>query len=338
MNKEQRKNISRDRVTTLLITEKGYKQTLELNPEDIFIPKEIKGTANNITRIKLDRNNITLLQNSLRTPDWTKPLIIIEKIKGGMQVNGKTYRYKLVAGYHRLTALLLNNEISWLFDVYEFETEEERLDLQLIENDHEPRKAIDATGLCNYLAYKVHQGLIKPNTKEAMEKHLEGKLKNVHHMTKASAVRKAVAKCGSYTDVTIRDFDEIKQLLDNPENYEKGVSTYTHSGIVDTKRDKHGWTVLEGYEDEFVFNAIKSFHLDGKESYFTNHVKEPTEKRTLKDRRTNMISNYVKLETALKSVIEFYNKNKKFPWNYNEAFHPQNNVIGKEENKFLNIQ
>ena len=324
---------NKDNITRALIVEKGYVDTIPLNPEDIYIPKEVKGTGNNVTRMSLDESNIQSLQQALQNPDWSLPLIVVKRIPGGLTVEGKTYRYQLVAGYHRLTALLRNHEPMWMFDLYEFDNEEEELDFQALENDHAPRKPIDLNGLVNYLSYKVNKGMIQ-NDKRQMAMELE-KFQNVHHKTKTAAVNRAASKFGAYTDVAIRDFNEIKQFIANPDNY-NGESLYTHSGKIDRVRDAHGWTVKEGYEYEYLMNAIKSFNEDGKPSYFLNHVKEPTEKLSLQDRRDNMMETYATLENALLKTFEYYQKNGKFPWTV-EAFFPQNNVDGEEENTFIKV-
>tara|TARA_Y100000114_G_scaffold5049_1_gene4187 strand:- start:213 stop:1217 length:1005 start_codon:yes stop_codon:yes gene_type:complete len=312
-----------------------FKEVLELNPEDIFIPKEVKGTGNNVTRISLDQQNIATLQMSLQTPDWSQPFIVVKPIRGGITENGKTYRWQLVAGYHRMYALLRNQVPVWYFDWYEFETAEEELDFQALENNHLPRKEMDLAGLTNYLAFKVDNGMI-PNTKESMDAEVE-KFTNIHGRTKTAAVTKAVSRCGAYTDVTIRDFSEIKEYLANPENYDGNTREYTHSGNIDPFRNKHGWTVKEGYEHEFIMNAVKRFSETGKGSYFVNHVKEPTDKMTLQQRRDNMVSTFTTLELALKRVIDYYNENDVFPWE-SVAFMPQNNVRGSEENEFIPVR
>ena len=55
-------------------------QFIEKITEDIFIPKEVKGTGNNVTRISLDQQNIATLQMSLQTPDWSQPFIVVKPI------------------------------------------------------------------------------------------------------------------------------------------------------------------------------------------------------------------------------------------------------------------
>lgn len=322
-------------ITRKLLMPERHVEVLELNPEDIFIPTEVKGTGNNITRISLSEPNISALQMSLQSPDWSQPLIAIKRIHGGgIEYNGKTYRYQLVAGYHRMNALLRNHEPTWYFDVYEFMSDEEELDYQALENNHLPRKELDLKGLTNYLVYKVAKKMI-PNTKEAMSMEVE-KFTNIHGKTKTAAVNNAVSRMGAYSDVTIRDFNEIKRFIANLDNYGDNTPQYTHSGNIDAIRGMHGWTVKEGYEYEFVMNAIKRFSDTGKESYFVNHVKEPTDKLSLQDRRDNMINTFTMLDTALVRTVNFYNEHGRFPW-HTEGFFPQNNVRGDEEHTFIPV-
>lgn len=322
-----------DITAPIIILQDSYIDTIELNPEEILIPKEVKDAAGNVTRVEIDEHNVSQLQSSLLNPDWSVQLIIIEEIPP-VEIDGKTYKYKLVAGFHRLTALIKNHENKWWFDLYNFKSEEDRLECQKIENDHKPRKGHDVKGLTNLLAYKVYKKMIK-NTKQAMDEELSV-LKNVHANTKTAAVRAAIGRTGAYVDTIVRTFDDIRKLLSNPDRYPSGVTEYHHSGDLDVKRDMHGWTVGEGYEDEYIFSAIKKFHETGKHSYFTNHVKAANKDKSISQRRSNMLNKYAHYEEALKTVIKYYNENgQTFPWKYDEAFHPQNNIIGQEERKFI---
>jgi hypothetical protein len=318
-------------VTRTLIVEKGHVDIINLNPEDIYVPQEDKDSANNITRILLDPQNIDRLQMALMTPDWSKPLIAVEKINGGLTVNGKTYWYKLVAGYHRMVALKRQCVSDWLFDLYKFETNEERVDYQAIENDHEPRKEMEKEDWANYLSYKFSQGWL--TSKEDMVKQMN-KFKHVHPSTKTAAINRAVSKNGVYQDFVIRDWKEIQQFTDNPDNYTTG-HVYTYKGNKDPNRMECGWTVKEGYEHEYLMNAIKKYHDTRNTSYFINWVKTPNDKApTATDKRDIMTNSYDKLETALLSTFEYYQKHGTFPWRQ-EAWFPQDNKSG--EDKFIKI-
>jgi len=321
-------------VTRTLIVEKGHVKIVQMNPEDIYVPIEDKDSPNNITRMLLDPQNIDRLQISLMTPDWSEPLIAIEKIKGGLTVDGKTYWYKLVAGYHRMSALKRQCVSDWLFDLYEFETSEERIDYQAAENGHhKPRKEMGIEDWANYLSYKYKHGWLK--SKEDMVKQMNSICQNVHSSTKTGAINRAVSKNGVHQDFVIRDWSEIQKFTNNPNNYTNGF-TYAYKGNKDPNREEEcGWTVKEGYEHEYIMNAIKKFHETRNTSYFVNWVKTPNDKfPTAKDKRELMSNNYDKLETSLISTIEYYNEHKTFPWRQ-EAWFPQDNTL--KEDKFIKI-
>jgi len=329
--KKEKDMLDKKMVTRTLIVEKGHVEILNLNPEDIYVPKEDKDSENNITRILLDPQNIDRLQIALMAPDWSKPLIVIERIKGGLTVNGKTYWYKLVAGYHRMSALKRQCVTEWLFDLYEFETNEERVDFQAIENDHEPRKEMSTEDWANYLSYKFSQGWL--TSKEDMKKQMD-KFKNVHSSTKTGAILRAVSKNGVYQDFVIRDWKEIQEFINNPDNYTTG-HVYTYKGKKDPNRQECGWTVKEGYEHEYLMNAIMKYHDTRNTSYFVNWVKTPNDKvPTAADKRELMSNKYDKLETALKSTFEYYQEHGTFPWRQ-EAWFPQDNKSG--EDKFIKL-
>ena len=323
--------LDKNMVTRTLIVKKGHVKILNLNPEDIYVPQNEKDSPNNITRIILNPQNIDRLQMALMSPDWSKPLIAVEKIKGGLTVNGKTYWYKLVAGYHRMAALKRQCITDWLFDLYDFETNEERITYQALENDHAPQETMGIEDWANYLSYKFSQGWLTCETD--MKTEMDG-FKNVHYSTKSNAITRALAMNGQHSDFVIRNWSEIRDFTDNLDNYTSGF-TYAYKGDKDSKRDECGWTVKEGYEHEYIMNAIKKFHDTRTTSYFVNWVKTPNKKYpTTKDKRELMTNNYDKLETSLISTIEYYNEHGTFPWRQ-EAWFPQDNTL--KEDKFIKI-
>ena len=64
-------------------------------------------------------------------------------------------------------------------------------------------------------------------------------------------------------------------------------------------------------------------------------IAERAEKMDLDAKRINMQKVFQDLEENLVEVVEFYNKNKRFPWN-NEGFLPQNKKIN--ENSFIPVE
>lgn len=312
----------------------GFIENIKLDPKDIYMPKEEKGGNNNVTRKSLSQPHISSLQTALKdNPDWSLPLIVVKRIPGGKIVNGKTYSYQLSVGVHRNTALLKNGTNQWIYALYEFKSEKEELIFQAVENDHKPQNPIDHAGLVNFLSFMVNQGYIE-NTANAMQNILDDTFSYVHWQTKKKAVNAAVIRNGSYTDVILRNYTEIKDFLENGENYSPGIVKYTHGGKKDKNRNEIGWTVKEGYEDEFIFNAMKSLNSQGIPSYFLCHVNSPSNSMSLDDRRDKMLQNIVELENLILKTVEYRKKYNEWPWRV-EAFFPQNNVKGVEERNFI---
>ena len=316
-------------VTRALIVKEGHIEPRSIKLGEIYVPKNDTSSGNNITRYELDMKNVANLQVALHFPNWSLTLMIVKEIKGGKEIDGKTYYYELVAGFHRYEALTKNHTIEWIFDVYDFTGKPElESDVQALENDHAPDKKMDIKGLANWLQYQVEKGFIE-KTESAMKKKVEI-LKYVSHQIKKSAVNLAVNATGAYKDVTTRSIKELKEHLDHDDNYcDDNRKKYTHSGKLDPHRLEFGWTVLEGYEDEYLFNAIKSWNRDNRTSYFLGHVKTP-KSGTVNDSRQGMLDRFSELEGALQSTLNYKLKNGKWPWRV-ESFFRQNNHSSNRE-------
>ena len=317
------------KVTRALIVVEGHEEPRIIKLEEIYVPKQDKNSGNNPTRYELDGKNVLDLQLALMNPDWSKPLMIVKEIKGGRNIDGKTYYYELVAGFHRFEALTKNHTIEWIFDVYDFTGKPElESDIQALENDHAPDKKMDTKGLANWLQYQVEQGFIE-RTESAMNKKVEI-LKFVSSQTKTNAVNLAVNTTGAYKDVTTRSIKELKEHLDQDDNYrDDNRSRYSHSGRLDPHRLEFGWTVLEGYEDEYLFNAIKSWHRDNRPSYFLGHVKTP-KSGTVNDSRQGMLKRFSELEGALQSTLDYKQKHGNWPWRVESFFKQDNHPNSRE--------
>ena len=320
-------------VTRALIVQEGHVEPRSIRLDEIYVPKQDKDSGNNVTRYELDMKNVVDLQLALQFPDWSKPLMIVKKIKGGKEINGKTYYYELVAGFHRFEALFRNIVEEWLFDVYDFTgNPEAESDIKALENDHVQAKNLDTAGIANWLSYNLEMGFIE-NTEAAMNKKV-GILKFVSPQRKTAAVNQALNQSDGYRDVTIRSIKEIKDHLDNDDNYrDDNRSRYSHSGNLDPKRLEHGWTVKEGYEDEYLFNAMKQYHKYTRPSYFLNHIKVP-KTGTVQDARKKMVKRFTELESALESSVKFKKENGKWPWRI-ESFFPQDNHPDSRERSWI---
>jgi len=317
-------------VTRALIVEKGHIEPRVIKLNEIYVPKQDKDSGNNPTRYELDGKNVDDLQLALHYPDWSKPLMIVKEIKGGKEINGKTYYYELVAGFHRFEALTRNHTLEWIFDVYDFTgNPEAESDIQALENDHAPHKTMSKYDVSNWLKYQYEKGWIKNNETD-MNRKVE-LLKFVSTRTKTDGVNLAINETDGYKDVTVRSIKEIKEFLENEENYEvDNRPVYSHSGNLDPKRLEHGWTVKEGYEDEYLFNAMKSFYKTGRTSYFLGHVKTP-KTGTVSDSRRNMNKKFKELEEALQASVEFKDEFGTWPWRTESYFKQDNHPKRRED-------
>ena len=74
-------------VTRALIWDKGYRGTIALNPDDIYVPIDDADTPNNVCRLELDEPTISQLQVGMpNNPDWSVSLMVVRKIPGGKRL------------------------------------------------------------------------------------------------------------------------------------------------------------------------------------------------------------------------------------------------------------
>jgi len=283
--------------------------------------------------LELDEPTISMLQVSMPTkPDWSESLMVVRKIKGGKTVNGKTYWYELVVGYHRHTALTRQCIQEWIFDVYEFDNDDDLVDFQADENGaHKPRKIMGKKEWANYLSYKISRN---PDLTEKDLGKIMNRFVNVHSSTKTSAIATAVKENGVYQDFHTFTWKDVQETIQNHKNYPDGVNDYTLKGRKDKNRNEAGWSMKQGYEDEYLFNAMKKYHATGLTSYFTMHTALPKKGDTTKTTRENMQQSIQEYENAMKSTFEFYQKHGTFPWRQ-EAWFAQDNK--NNEDKFIQI-
>lgn len=337
-------DIRNAKVTRTLIVDDGtHVEAKVISLDEVYVPTYDKTSGNNPSRYELDGGNVDDLQSALLKPDWSLPFMIVKPIKGGKEINGKTYLWELVAGFHRFEALSRNLTKEWWFDVYDFTgNPEAESDIQALENDHPPRKRLDKKGIANWLQFQVEKGFIA-KTEAAMNKKVDI-LDFVHHQTKTAAVNMAVSQTGAYKDVTIRSIEEIKDFLEEGDNYIRPDSKdgkvdrapYVHSGELDAERNEHGWTVKERYENKYIFNAIMSFHKTGKPSYFVNHVSVP-KAGTVNDARRKMLKNFKKYEDALETVMKHRQETGEWPWR-SESFFKQDNHPDTRETFWVDVE
>jgi hypothetical protein len=279
-----------------------------------------------------DRNNIEKLTQSLqRAIQYDKMPPIIRKCN--RIIDGKQYFYELICGHHRMEALEKNGYDFWIFAIYELPVdgvsyEDAIRTLQLVENDHSPALESSHEDIANIIARLIANGSnLVENNEDSIRDYVETYCQNKLWQTKAKIVRQAVNLTGAYQDVvTYTASDAFKWLDDN--------TSFTYAGNYDANNRAYGWTVLEGYEQEYIMNAIKKYAETGRESYFICHTKPPTEKMDLEDKRASMLQSFKTIENNLKEVIHYYNKNGKFPWQ-TKGFLPQDHKA--EEKYFIEI-
>ena len=279
-------------------------------------------------------NNIQRLTESFRNGiNYSQsPPIVREKVQ---LIDGHTYEYELIAGNHRLEALLANNYSKWIFDVYaitgdEKSTYEDSLrTLQLDENDHSPHLETSEDDAVNIICRLLdHNSKIVQPDSDSIRDYLDAHCKNMHGNTKSKVIRDVIRNMQK-NGVSVYS-DTVTYTAHDVNNYVDKKTDYVTSGEFDKKRKSFGWSVLEGYEYEYIMNASRKFSETGAISYFICHTKSPTEKYPLKEKREKMMNQFEKLETALLDVMKYYEEHKTFPWKV-EGFLPQDKLVGEED-------
>jgi hypothetical protein len=298
-----------------------------MNPKDILVPRLSDDTLSNPTRHKNYVEHIGALKSSISMGiDESQHPMAVRQIRPVI-ANGKRYDEELAAGNHRIAAVKELGLKSVPVAVYEFDDEESLLRFQLAENNKFPQKSSSKDDLAQTLAVAVDKGFIQ-NAEESMKKFLVETSSNVHHMTRAAAVKKAIQLSGAYQDYITFTFDDIKEYLVNDDNYADGRPKYVVKGELDYERGKHGWSCLEGYEDEFIMNSIKKFSETNRESYLVCHTKTPTKKDNANSKRVKMRKTIERINNDLDAVFSFKQENGYYPWDV-ETFVAQDNKAGE---------
>jgi len=325
-------NLNCDQVTFAKIISPGqaFVRYEKISLDDIYIPP----MGDNPVRVagKDPVNVMALVQSFKPGIDYSRMPPTVRR--NPRIVDGKHYTWELVTGNHRFEAFLLLGYTEWIFGVYEFAIEgfsyeDSVRTFELMENDHKPQLVSAENDVVNTISRLISYGSqLVDNTEDSIRRYCITYLPNMTTAKRNNIVLKTMRKSGTYQDIvtyTAKDtFIWINSKTD-----------YVVAGNYDAKRNKYGWTVLEGYQYEYIMNATRKYAETGKESYFVCHTKAPTEKMDLDAKRIKMQSVFESLEADLIEVVEFYNKNKRFPWN-NEGFLPQNKKIN--ENSFIPVE
>jgi len=299
--------------------------------DKIYIPS----TKDNPVRKKgVNYNNIQRLIVSLRNGiNYSQsPPLVRKRVQ---MIDGHCYEYELISGNHRMQAFVANNYDRWIFDEYmivgnENVTYEDALrTLQLHENDHTPHlenSEDDAVNIICRLLDKQSK-IVQPDA-DSIRNYLDTHCKNMHGNTKSKVIRDVIRNMQKNGVAVYSDTVTYTALDVN--NFIQKETDYVTSGEFDKERKSFGWSVLEGYEYEYVMSAAKKFSETGSTSYFICHTKSPTEKYPIKEKRDKMINQFQKLETALLDVMKYYLEHKTFPWKV-EGFLPQDKLAGEED-------
>ena len=313
--------------------------TVEIDPRDVYIPLLREGVARNAVRIKLDHEHILALCSSLyKCVDTSEPVPLIMQYERPKVINGKTYKYELIAGYHRQYAILKCEFETYVYDVYKFGLDgvpflKSVRTLQLKENDKAPSKPSIGDEIANTIMELIECGELD-NDEASIRDYVEDVAGQKHGKTKTSIVNKVLNNSGGYRDITTYTFDQVKSYLSNPDNYDYGEHPYTTKFEYDGNRKKRGATVLSGYEIEFIPQAMKHHLKDNSESYFNLHVKPPKDGKSVDDVRQNMLNNIREIESSILKTAEYYHKHGHFPWSL-ESWLPQDNKKG--ETTFIDV-
>mgnify|MGYP003652461860 CR=1 FL=1 len=320
-------------LTRSLIDAAGSKhqETLILGTDKIYVPKSTSGKTINRARKKyLNQDHINKLAVSLvKGIDYSKrPPIVVKKHQW---VDGTFYEYELICGSHRFAAMNKSNILSWVFDVYVLGTDGIAKDLAMVtlqmrENDHAWELPSTADDLINMIGFLIEQKLME-NTEKAITDYLLENTQNLHGATRKKVVLSAVRKNGAHQDIRTFPSDDLQSFIDKN-------SDYSHGGQHDTDRDKFGWTILEGYEYEYISNALKKVADTDKGSYFLMHTKAPTENRDLKSRRKAMLAAIKQLESGIEKAAKIKAETGNWPWHI-EAFMGQD--VKNSEKSFLSV-
>lgn len=316
-----------NRVTFTPIVTEGTKFVgyAVLDQSEIYEPPM---SENLVRKNGLDPTNVeNLTQSFANGIDYSEmPPVVYKK---SQIVNGIHYQYVLAAGHHRFKAIKRNKFDKWVFGIYElaqdgYSFEDSLANFQLCENDKKPQKESTNDDVINTVVRLIaHGSKLVINEEDSIRNYVNKVCSNKASNTRGAIVKAIIRASGTYQSVVTYAADDVKKwLLQNTD--------YSNEGKLDGKRKKFGWSVKEGYEDEYVMSACKKYHEAQRESYFLCHTKAPTEKEDINTKRIEMLNTFQNLEGALKSVFEYYKENGKFPWNV-EGFLPQDHKTNEKE-------
>ena len=228
----------------------------------------------------------------------------------------------------------------WVFDIYEIPSNKEYgyedsiRTFQLKENNDIPKLGSSHDDVTNTITRLIaHKSKLVYPDEDSIVNYVDSVCTYMHFQTRQKIVRDTLRKLKNngfnvYTDYQTYTPVDVKEFLDKN-------TDLVSSGNYDFTRNKVGWSILEGYEYEILMNAVKKYHKEGKESYFTIHTKRLTDDLpSAAQKRKRMLESIHDLEQSFLSVFEYYSEHKKFPWEVMGAL-PQDILNGEDKYIYL---
>lgn len=312
-----------NKVTATIIVSPGveFEYCKVINFDSIWESSQENNHARNASK---DANHVQSLQVNFSNGIYyeRKPPIVRYNPR---EIDGVIYEYELLAGHHRLEAMKRLGYDRWIFWSYKvclngYSIDDCRITLQLRENDHDSTLASTAEDASGAICWLINHGSrLVENTEESIRAYVADVCRNMNPNTRAKVVRQVMSRLNTYRRIVTFTSDDSYSWI-------KNNTDYTTGGNYDKMRNKHGWSVLEGYEYEQIFNAIRKYKENGRESYFVCRTKAPTKASDLHSKRTGMVNTVKQLEDSLLETFNYYQENGKFPWQV-ECFIPQDSEM-----------
>ena len=219
------------------------------------------------------------------------------------------YHYKLVDGHNRCETLKILGCDGYMFDVAEFGNDSVNYELArasfaLSSNAPRPKISSSNEDVRNAAGKLVERGLLE-NTIEDIKSWIEKY--SQFRGKRASEIANQVAT-GSGAAGAI--------ALWTPPMIKKDVQKYgiTSHGVLDQKRNLHGYTCKTGYEHETVLMAASKLLESGHASYVVGHIGIPTGDDTIQDVRDSIPETFNYYEKVFDNLFAYRIKEGKYPW------------------------
>lgn len=262
-----------------------------------------------------------------------EPLPIVEELPEPVldKATGEWKQYQLIDGFNRFNALTDLGITGYWFDnvilgADGVSEEFSRKTLAGAANAHPPKLESNENDIWKLTSELVDEGLVKNDFN-----HIKDYIKTYFKL-KGSTLTRVVEKVASAknTPKTFKLYSQgmLKKGL-------KALGVFSH-GVFDPRRKKHGWSALEGYEVDAVWNAIAKYYDSNKKSYIFAHVKLPDDNRDLETRRQDFEDTFLLRMEQLIHTCEFYKKTGKLPFEFigflpQDKFEPSDQIIAPSD-------